>query len=610
MRRNLKPAAGVFALLLLLGACSGPSVSEISGTVDLGFAPASLGQAEPINFGELSLQANALAGSVEAEFVPGEVIVKFRPEAGSQTASALSLASARLERVRPLGLERAALYRAPGATAQATLAFVRELEGRPDVLYAQPNYIARATAVPNDTYYSLQWHYPAIKLPQAWDIETGSSNPVTVAVIDTGILSLHPDFAGKILPGYDFISDPTTANDGDGRDSDPEDTGDNPTGQSSYHGSHVAGTVAAKTNNSLGVAGVSWGAKILPVRVLGVGGGTFADIVDGILWSAGLSVAGAPANPNPAKVLNLSLGAATPCSNTPAVQDAFDQAFAQGAVVVVAAGNGAADANLYSPASCTGVITVGATEFRNYRSYYSNYGSRIDVMAPGGDLTANRNGDAYADGVLSAWQTDDANGDGTYGDKAFRYDFKQGTSMASPHVAGLVALLKSKKPSLTRAEIITVLKSSARPLSATACQGGNLPSLTGADCGAGLVDAQVALQAILADLNGTRVIACFWTGSACDPAKSKQVVLSTTAKSASYKLSSLAAGNYYVLAWKDVNSNGSVDHGDYYGGYLSGGSLALVSPTRTNISFSMDIVQVSVAAADVPILTQVLPLLR
>jgi serine protease len=371
------------------------------------------------------------------------------------------------------------------------------------VAYAQPNYIRYPLKTPNDEYYQYQWHYDPqhLNLPAAWDLEDGTSRPVVVAVVDTGALirKRHPDLTPVFLPGYDFISYPEVAMDGDGRDPDPEDeeAASQDQGQrpgSGYHGSHVAGTIAALTNNGLGVAGVSWGAKVVPVRVLGLGGGADADILDGLLWAAGVEVPGVPRNANPAQVINMSLGGRGACSQLPAWQEAIRQVNAQPQkpVIVVAAGNEQDDASNYTPASCQGVITVGATEYRNYRSFFSNYGPRIDVMAPGGDVTQDLNGDGYPDGVLSTLWSNQAGGPA--------YAFYNGTSMAAPHVAGIVALMKAKNPSLGYAEVLNLLKSTARPLSDQACTGSPHPrvrvTLRASDCGAGLVDPARALQAV------------------------------------------------------------------------------------------------------------------
>jgi len=358
-------------------------------------------------------------------FVEGEIIVQFKPQVSLQSLNRLSVGVVELEQVRPLSLERTFLYRA-NLNREDTLALLHQLQEQSDVAYAHPNYLLFAQAIPNDPEYSNQrWHYEAIRLPEAWDIEKGTSSPVTVAVIDGGVPTGHPDFAGKLLPGYDFYSDAATSGDGDGRDPNPEDTAPG----TDYHGSHVTGTVAAATNNNLGVAGVSWGARVVPIRALSGGSGTLADVADALRWAAGLSVNGVPPNSNPAKVINMSLGGPVACTSAPALQQAINEASAKGAIIVVAAGNSNADASTFSPAGCSGVVTVGATNASGSRASYSNFGSRIDLMAPGGE------GGRPVFSTLAS---------GAYGGKA-------GTSMAAPHVAGVLALMKSKNPNLTAA---------------------------------------------------------------------------------------------------------------------------------------------------------------
>ncbi|WP_233498232.1 S8 family peptidase [Meiothermus sp. QL-1] len=433
--------------LLLLAACTSPQFSPngvISGTVRI----APQGQTHP--------------ASVEpAPFVEGEFIVRFRPRVGLQSAEPLSAGGAVLELVRPLGLERTFLYRARLAPGE-TLAALQTLQARGDIEYAHPNYILSTQATPNDPLYPSQsWHYGAINLPAAWDIETGASNPVTVAVIDGGVVRGHPDLAGRLLPGYDFYSN-ADSGDGDGRDPDPEDTAPG----STFHGNHVTGIVGAATNNNRGVAGVSWGARILPVRAISGSSGTLADLIDALRWAAGLEVSGVPSNPNPAQIINLSLGGPVACANVPALQQAIDEAKARGAIIVVAAGNANTDASTFSPAGCSGVITVGATNEQGNRASYSNHGPRIDLMAPGGENQ----------GVYST------TGNEQYGAMA-------GTSMAAPHVAGVLALMKSRKPSLSAAEGLAILRETARPLSPAQC---GRPSAS--ECGAGLIDARAALE--------------------------------------------------------------------------------------------------------------------
>ncbi|MDZ7656133.1 MAG: S8 family peptidase [Sulfurimicrobium sp.] len=316
----------------------------------------------------------------------------------------------------------------------------------PDIELVEPDYLQQATLVPNDTYYSLQWHYfdpvGGINLPTAWDKATGSAS-IVVAVVDTGYRP-HADLATKMLPGYDFVSDAWMGNDGNGRDSDAMDPGDwaaanecytgSPAYNSSWHGTHVAGTIGAATNNGSGVAGVNWQSKILPVRVLGKCGGYTSDIVDGMRWAAGLAVSGVPANTTPAKVINLSLGGAHSCSTTE--QSAIDAITAAGTVVVVAAGNSNTNASGFSPASCNNVISVAAINQQGKRAYYSNYGSIVKIAAPGGDYTVDSM-------ILSTLNS------GTTVPGADTYAYYQGTSMAAPHVSGAAALILASNATLT-----------------------------------------------------------------------------------------------------------------------------------------------------------------
>ena len=437
--------------------------------------------------GTVSLVGSGDAAPTDAPFVPGEVIVKFKPGLPGQLRT--QALAGTLEPVRELSLEDTGLYRvAPSLGVQsadlktATLTLVAQLSARDDVLYATPNYLLEATAEPNDPLYAQQWHLRAINLPTAWDQTTGSAD-VTVAIIDSGVVTTHPDLAGKLLPGYDFVNS-TDSGDGDGRDGDPTD----PKGIS--HGTHVAGTVGAATDNGLGVAGVSWGARLLPVRVLGTddsgdASGTLADAIDGILWSVGESVPGVPSNPNPADVLNLSLGGPFLCSDAQPLQDAFDQANAAGAVVVVAAGNDNDDASNYTPASCGNVIAVGATTIENKRARYSNYGARVDVMAPGGDTSRDLDNDGEPDGVLSTVRPG-ATSPGLISPED-GYAYFNGTSMASPHVAGVAALLKGVRPSLSTADVRDILAATATPITDSSCNSG---------CGAGLINAAAALATL------------------------------------------------------------------------------------------------------------------
>lgn len=331
---------------------------------------------------------------------------------------------------------------------QETIWAIKALRQRTDISDAQPNFMRHSRAIPNDTLYNEQWHYPHIRLPEAWDITTGNPN-VIVAVIDSGILSGHPDFQGKLVQGYDMISNASNAGDGDGVDSNPEDPGDRGLGDgsSSFHGTHVAGTVAAATNNNSGVAGVAWQSRIMPMRVLGLEGGTSFDLIQAILYAAGLENASGQVPTQRADVINMSLGGGGFSSSEASAITAARNA---GVIIVAAAGN-SGSANQEYPASYDGVVSVAAVNQSNTRTSYSNFGQGIDVTAPGGDLDEDADGNGTPDGVLSTIGNDRESSI-TYG-----YRYYQGTSMSSPHVAGVAALMKSVAPNMTPAEFDRVL---------------------------------------------------------------------------------------------------------------------------------------------------------
>ena len=332
-----------------------------------------------------------------------------------------------------------------------TLRVIRELNKRDDILYAEPNYYRRAYFTPDDTYYNNQWHYPLINLEQAWEITQGE-NTVIVAVIDTGILSKHPDIQGQLVTdGYDFINDTNYSLDGNGYDSNPEDPGDQSPGGSSFHGTHVAGTVAAATNNDTGVAGVAGNVKIMALRALGKGGvGTAFDINQAILYAAGLPNDSGALPTQKADIINMSLGGGGYLAND---QNIIDAARDEGVIIIAAAGNESTSSPSY-PAAYDGVVSVSAVDANKELAPYSNYGSTIDVAAPGGDISKDTDGDGFPDGVLSA-SGDDAAGDSI----DFIYSFYQGTSMACPHMAGVAALMKSVKSDLSPSDLDILLLS-------------------------------------------------------------------------------------------------------------------------------------------------------
>jgi serine protease len=368
-------------------------------------------------------------------------------------------------------------------------ALAAELMARdPDVEYAEPDRMMTHLMTPNDSRYAEQWDYfettGGMRVPAAWDKSTGTG--IKVAVIDTGYRP-HADLSGQILQGYDFISDTAVANDGGGRDTDASDPGDwivanecgagSPAQNSSWHGTHVAGTIAALTNNASGVAGIAYNAKIVPARVLGKCGGYTSDIADAITWASGGTVSGVPANANKAQVINMSLGGSGACDTT--TQNAINGARSRGTVVIVAAGNEAQDASNSSPANCSGVVVVAATNRSGGRASYSNYGTIVDVAAPGGD-------GGTGNAILSTLNT------GTTTPGSDTYAAYMGTSMATPHVVAVAALMLAKNPALTPDDIEAKLKSSSRAFPAS-CSG----------CGAGIVDASAAVDAATGTGGGT-----------------------------------------------------------------------------------------------------------
>lgn len=379
-------------------------------------------------------------------------------------------------------------------------AYARELALDPQVASAEVDERVTAQFTPNDPDFApRQWSLRSVasgagaaNFSAAWDLATGRG--VIVAILDGGFRP-HADLFANILilDGYDFIgADPdgtfTTANDGNGRDSDARDPGDWSAqgdcapSSSSWHGTHVAGIMAAQANNSLGVAGAAFDAKLLPVRVLGVCGGYVSDIAAGMRWAAGLPVPGIPANTQIAKVLNMSLGRIGNCS--PTFQDAVTEVRAAGSVIVAAAGNDSARAIL-QPANCIGVIGVTAHTIDGDNASYANIGVGTAISAPGGG-----NGARVLGSGAPIYSTSNT---GTTTPGLDSIEAKRGTSMATAHVSAAAALMFQRKPTITPDELHSRLINAARPHPAgTYCAGLHT-------CGAGLLDAAVAVSDVLAD---------------------------------------------------------------------------------------------------------------
>lgn len=453
----------------------------------------------------------------------GRVIVRFRENTARTDRSILAAS----DRVLPLA-QRAGLtlggqlgpspdtmvVRAQGLDSQALAA---RLASDADVEYAVPDQRRHILALPSDPLYPQQWYLQdgeptAVRANLGWDLATGDPSAV-VAVLDTGVRFDHEDLAAVLLPGYDFISDAKIANDGDGRDSDPSDPGDYITQAdinsgdfdctsvpqaSSWHGTRISGVVAAAGNNARGVAGLMWNGRVLPLRVIGKCGGYDSDILAAIRWAAGLEVPGVPANPHPAKVINLSLGGEGSCP--PTYRDTIAAVDALGVLVVAAAGN-ARDNLVEAPANCPGVLAVGGLRNTGVKVGYSSMGPEIGISAPAGNC-----------GSLGTclYPINSTTNLGTTVPAANGYtdatDPNLGTSFSAAIVSGMAGLMSSLNPALGRTQLFDRLQASATPfpvdpslptcptLGAVGTLQEGQCNCTTATCGAGMANAFGALQ--------------------------------------------------------------------------------------------------------------------
>ncbi|MCD2339701.1 S8 family serine peptidase [Ideonella azotifigens] len=450
---------------------------------------------------------------------------KAGPQAASTLATRLGIASLADGRVMS---ERMQIMT---SSALGSAALAARLAADSEVEWAVVDGRRSALAAPNDPLYpsglpanvnSLaagQWylHAPdssvksAVNAENAWALTQGSSS-VVVAVLDTGVRPDHPDFAGKLLSGYDFVSDAATGNDGDGRDSDPSDPGDWITSAedasgtfkgcgaetSSWHGTQTAGLIGAATNNSTGMAGMAPNVLLLPLRVLGKCGGYDSDIIDAMRWAAGISVSGVADNTHPAKVINMSLGSSGSC--TAAYEDAIADVTAKGATIVVAAGNDGLAVG--TPANCAGVIAVAGLRHAGTKSGFSDLGPEVSIAAPAGNCV-NASGACLYSMLSTTNSGTQGPGTNTYSDA---YNYALGTSFSAPLVAGTAALMVSINPSLTPAAIRSLIRSSARTFP-TATESGVAActqptsteqtecACTTGTCGAGMLDAGAAVLA-------------------------------------------------------------------------------------------------------------------
>ena len=350
----------------------------------------------------------------------------------------------RVQRIEGSVLPASAQREADRALCRA----LEELSRHPDVAWCEPNTLLRTLAEPNDPLWGPQrWYHETMELPAGWDITTGSSS-VRIAVVDTGVRTENTDLAPTLVDGYDFVSDSGTSGDGDGLDSDPYDEG----GFDS-HGTHVAGSAAARGNNSLGVTGTMWQARVVPIRALDINGeGSTLDIAEAVRYAARLSNASGELPSARSDVINLSLGST---ANSPTLESAIVAATSAGTVVLAAAGNSGEEGVLY-PAAQEETIAIGASNIQDVLSSFSNWGPEIDVVAPGGD-SGDRDSDGNPDQIYSTFGSPGGIGNGTY-------DFLAGTSMATGLASGCVGLILAVNSGLDPEGIRQVLTENAEDL--------------------------------------------------------------------------------------------------------------------------------------------------
>jgi serine protease len=448
----------------------------------------------------------------------------------------LADAGVRVSASRPSGGAARLLQFGQGRlTREQALALAERLQRQPDVAWVVPNERERRLQTPNDPLFADQWWLQPVSgsdgnaiaqrlrgvpgFQRGWQQSTGAAS-ARVAVLDTGITT-HPELTGRVLGGHDFVSDVAVANDGNGRDPDPSDPGDWVSAadvatpdfdgctveDSSWHGTLIAGIVAARSNEGSGVAGANWDGRIVPVRVAGKCGADVADITDGIRWAAGLPVAGVPANPNPARIINLSFGGSAACNN--AYQTAINDIRAAGAVLVVAAGNERTTPT--RPANCVGVIGVAAVNRDGFKTNYSNFGPTLSIATVGGDDREGLWGDLFNDGgLLTIYNR------GTTAPSASAHAYLFGTSFATPVVAGALSLMLSVNPALSADQLHAGLALTARPHVTSphigACSSANpwRCLCTTTTCGAGLLDVE---QALLYARDPATYVAPAWTAA-------------------------------------------------------------------------------------------------
>ncbi len=575
----------VFAATLLLGCVLATARAGAGEANPLG---ARAPRPEPV--ARILFRLRAPAAVEPSALAPGEslrpVAERLR-EVGGRTGVSLRLAYSLTGDIHVARL----LVTEQGAELAATLAALR---ADPAIEYADPDtrrHPHSGPVTPNDPLFAPtaggatgQWYLgaptttpsgvslAAVNAVGAWSTATGSSG-IVIADLDTGVRFEHPDLGraeagGKLLPGYDFIGADggaggttfVTANDGDGRDADASDPGDWVTsgdltnsfltncsaGNSSWHGTRTAGILGARTNNGLGIAGIAWDSWILPARVLGKCGGYDSDILAAMLWSAGIAVGGLPANPYPARVLNMSFGSAGACSaGSGGYQDVIRQLAARGAVVIVSAGNEGGPVD--SPANCPGAIAVTGVRHIGTKVGYANLGPEVALAAPAGNCVNAGGACLFSIDTTTNLGTTSP-GTSSYTDQ---FNINIGTSFSAPIVAGIAALMLSTNANLNAAQLKSRLAASARafPVVATDDTGAPLPmcvvptagateafecNCTRATCGAGLADAQAAVA------EAQRPIAAVAVPLATQPGQSLALDAGGSAAACSHTIASYA----------------------------------------------------------------------
>lgn len=504
-------------------------------------AALAIGAAGYANLASAASALRQLPSAMHDDGATDRVIIKLKPGYRSESVQKMSRARTEalsaaalttLTAVRPMSGNAQVLALPRALSGSALQAVIERLRRDPAVEYAFVDAREHLLAVPDDTLFRSQTYLQppgaapfvsSVNAPAAWDVTRGSANAV-VAVVDSGVRFDHPDLTGRLIAGYDFIgadctpgagtctvaNEFSTANDGDGRDPDASDPGDwvsqsdidtNPIfssctrEDSNWHGTHAAGIIAAATNNALGVAGLNWNGVVAPVRVSGKCGAYRSDVIDGMRWAAGIAVPNVPANPRPAKIINVSIGSAGRCELS-AYNQAVIDILARGVIIVAAAGN--EDSAVIQPANCAGVISVGAVRGDGLRTIYSNTGANLTIMAPGGDYLSPTNDRLLSTNNAGLTTPQPYSSAGYYTDLA-------GTSFSTPVVTGIVSLMLSANPNLSVRQVSDVLQQTARPFVALAgyptCTvegSGNVNNTTPcncttAACGAGYVDASAAV---------------------------------------------------------------------------------------------------------------------